>query len=68
MRRRGGSQVAAPAVRQEREVATQRHERLRGGADEGAGHRGRQEGHLRLESGEAGVAEERNIIHITITY
>ena len=63
MRRgRGGAQVAAPAVRQEREDAAQRHERVRGGADEGPRHRRRPEGHLRLESGEARVAEERNMI------
>ena len=39
MRRRGDAQVAAAAVREEREDAAQRHERVRRGADEGDRHR-----------------------------
>ena len=58
MRRWRGAQVAASAVRQEREVSPQRHERVRGGADEGARHRRSPQGYLRLESRQAGVAEE----------
>ena len=58
MRRRRVAQVAPSAVRQEREVSSQRHERVRGGADEGARHRRSPQGYLRLESRQAGVAEE----------
>ena len=62
MRRWRGAQVAASAVGQEREVSPQRHERLCGGADEGDRHRRRPQGHLRLESRQAGVVEERIVI------
>ena len=54
--RRRPAQVAPAAVREEREAAAERHERLRRGADEGHRHRRSQEGRLRLEPREPSAA------------